>query len=144
MNLLKRTKKYKEKNSHEWIKIFHFQDWKTGKRRIEKDDFREASWLQCVTIVNSGLSDTQMYKYLFSFLNFKKKIFFEYLVYHKLIHLANNNQVLKTNLKISVKVYQNILNGILKFMNAIFNELVNYFLKFILLFKLIQLHLVYF
>jgi hypothetical protein len=38
------------------------KDWKTGKRKVEKDDLREAQWLQCVEIINSRLSDPQMYK----------------------------------------------------------------------------------
>jgi hypothetical protein len=36
------------------------KDWKTGKRKVEKDELREAPWLQCVTLTNSGLSDPQM------------------------------------------------------------------------------------
>ncbi|CAF3611984.1 unnamed protein product [Adineta steineri] len=38
----------------------HNKDWKAGKRRIEKDDFREASWLQCVSLKNTGLSDSNI------------------------------------------------------------------------------------
>ena len=36
------------------------KDWKEGKRKIEKDESREASWLQCVTIITPKLSDPQL------------------------------------------------------------------------------------
>lgn len=36
------------------------KDWKTGKRRVEKDESREASWLQCVEVIQSGLADHQI------------------------------------------------------------------------------------
>ncbi|CAF3401772.1 unnamed protein product [Rotaria socialis] len=36
------------------------KDWKGGKRKVEKDELREASWLQCVTLTNTGLSESQI------------------------------------------------------------------------------------
>ncbi|CAF0776928.1 unnamed protein product [Rotaria sp. Silwood1] len=36
------------------------KDWKGGKRRVEKDDLREASWLSCVTLTNTGLSESEI------------------------------------------------------------------------------------
>ncbi|CAF3921237.1 unnamed protein product, partial [Rotaria magnacalcarata] len=36
------------------------KDWKGGKRKVEKDELREASWLQCVTLTNTGISESQI------------------------------------------------------------------------------------
>jgi hypothetical protein len=41
--------------------IFFFQEWKAGKRKVEKDELREASWLHCVTVPETNLSDIEMY-----------------------------------------------------------------------------------
>ncbi|CAF3985360.1 unnamed protein product [Rotaria sp. Silwood2] len=36
------------------------KDWKGGKRKVEKDDLREASWLSCVTLTSTGLSESEI------------------------------------------------------------------------------------
>lgn len=41
-------------------KILFVQMWKKGKREVEKDELREASWLQCVTLTKTGLGEQQM------------------------------------------------------------------------------------
>ncbi|CAF2514305.1 unnamed protein product [Rotaria sp. Silwood2] len=43
------------------------KDWKAGKRRSEKDELREASWLQCVSFTNSNLSDADIVSYIDAF-----------------------------------------------------------------------------
>jgi len=37
-----------------------FQDWKAGKRKVEKDELREATWLYCVTFPQLKLNDAEM------------------------------------------------------------------------------------
>ncbi|CAF1281027.1 unnamed protein product [Rotaria sordida] len=36
------------------------KDWKGGKRKVEKDELREASWLSCVTLTNTGVSESEI------------------------------------------------------------------------------------
>ncbi|CAF1236556.1 unnamed protein product [Adineta ricciae] len=37
------------------------KEWKGGKRRIEKDEFRDASWLQCVTVRETRITEDEMH-----------------------------------------------------------------------------------
>lgn len=69
------------------------KDWKTGKRRVEKDELREASWLQCVTVVNSALSDPQLYVFVRNRTNFEFFLLLK-LVFHRLIRSLSNSRIL--------------------------------------------------
>ncbi|CAF1327533.1 unnamed protein product [Rotaria sordida] len=43
------------------------KDWKAGKRRSEKDELRESSWLHCVTFTNSNLSEADLVSHIEAF-----------------------------------------------------------------------------
>jgi len=45
------------------------KDWKTGKRKAEKDESKEAAWLQCVTLIRTGLNDQQIQSQIDTFAN---------------------------------------------------------------------------
>jgi hypothetical protein len=113
-----------------WNIEFLFQDWKAGKRKIEKDELRESSWLHCVTVADSKLSEIEMYVSLSPWSIPKSILSFD-LVHLTSIYLLYNNRLLKHIWKILVMVLQNISNDIQKFMNVIFNGLENSLRNFI-------------
>ncbi|CAF0928284.1 unnamed protein product [Adineta ricciae] len=45
------------------------KEWKGGKRKIEKDEFRDASWLQCVTVRDTRIAEDELHSQIDAFVH---------------------------------------------------------------------------
>ncbi|UJR37399.1 hypothetical protein I4U23_030104 [Adineta vaga] len=87
--------------------VFHFiscdsseknkKDWKAGKRKSEKDEFRDAPWLQCVTIKETRIDEVKIHSQIDAFVHQQPSLE---------SHFKNLNQGLAKYIERHTEVYE--------------------------------------